>query len=113
MDKPNLQSLAAGRCTDARSLSALSEGDIGAYLSVLPGWSFEQGEIVKTFKFANYYETLTFVNATAWISHRQDHHPDLSVHFNRCRVAYSTHAIHGISTNDFICAAKIETLFAA
>jgi 4a-hydroxytetrahydrobiopterin dehydratase len=51
------------------------------------------------------------VNATAWISHREDHHPDLAVGYNRCEVRYSTHAIGGLSENDFICAAKIDELF--
>jgi 4a-hydroxytetrahydrobiopterin dehydratase len=107
----NLQSLAGASCVDARTLTALSTEDIQSHLAALPGWSIEGGEIAKTFKFKNYYETLAFVNALAWIAHRQDHHPDLSVHYNHCRVAFSTHAIGGISRNDFICAAKIETLF--
>ena len=106
-----LQSLAAGRCADARTLKACTEAQIREHLAQLPEWQFEHGEIAKMFKFANYYETIAFVNALAWISHRQDHHPDLSVHFNRCRVAYSTHAIGGISSNDFVCAARIEMLF--
>ncbi len=54
---------------------------------------------------------MAFVNATAWISHREDHHPDLSVGYNKCRVDYITHAIGGLSENDFICAAKIDALF--
>ena len=51
-------------------------------------------------------------NATAWISHRENHHPDLEVGYNKCRVRYSTHAIGGLSENDFICAAKVEALLA-
>jgi 4a-hydroxytetrahydrobiopterin dehydratase len=112
MATSTLQSLAAASCVDARTLTALSADDIQAHLALLPGWSLEDGEIAKTFKFKNYYETLAFVNALAWIAHRQDHHPDLSVHYNHCRVAFSTHAIGGISRNDFVCAAKIESLFA-
>jgi 4a-hydroxytetrahydrobiopterin dehydratase len=50
------------------------------------------------------------VNATAWISHREDHHPDLEVGYRQCRIRYSTHAIGGLSENDFICAAKIDAL---
>lgn len=110
MDPPTLQSLTAAHCTDARRLKPLSETAIREQLAFLLGWKFEQGEIAKTFTFANYYETIAFVNAIAWVAHRQDHHPDLSVGYNRCRVAYSTHAIGGISSNDFICAAKIEAL---
>jgi 4a-hydroxytetrahydrobiopterin dehydratase len=54
---------------------------------------------------------MAFVNATAWISHREDHHPDITVGYNKCDVAYMTHAIKGISENDFICAAKLDALF--
>jgi 4a-hydroxytetrahydrobiopterin dehydratase len=55
---------------------------------------------------------MAFVNATAWISHREGHHPDLAVGFNKVTVTYLTHAIGGLSENDFICAAKIDALFA-
>jgi 4a-hydroxytetrahydrobiopterin dehydratase len=54
---------------------------------------------------------MAFVNAAAWISHREDHHPDLAVGYNQCRVEYTTHAIGGLSENDFICAAKLDRLF--
>lgn len=67
-------------------------------------------EIQRTFKFRNYYHTIAFVNAVAWIANREDHHPDLEVGYNRCLVRFSTHAIGGLSRNDFICAAKIDGL---
>lgn len=54
---------------------------------------------------------MAFVNAVAWIAHQQDHHPDMEVHFNRCVVHFSTHAVGGLSRNDFICAARIDALF--
>jgi len=66
--------------------------------------------IGRGFKFKNYYEAMAFVNALAWIAHREDHHPDLEVGYNRVHVAFSTHAIGGLSENDFICAAKIDAL---
>jgi len=77
-------------------------------------WSLgEDGKsISRTFKFKNYYHTIAFVNAVAWIAHREDHHPDLEVTYNRCQVRYSTHAIGGLSENDFICAAKVDALSA-
>lgn len=83
---------------------------IESYLKNLAGWEYQAGEIVKTYEFKNYYETIAFVNATAWISHREDHHPNMELSYKRCRVRYSTHAIGGMSENDFICAAKIEAL---
>ena len=73
-------------------------------------WEIAGNELVKTFRFKNYYETMAFVNAIAWISHREDHHPDLEVHYGQCRVRYSTHAVGGLSENDFICAAKVGAL---
>ena len=82
-------------------------------LKTLDGWALSGNEISKTYRFRNYHETMAFVNATAWVSHREDHHPDLEVSYRECRVRYSTHAIGGLSENDFICAAKIDALLAA
>jgi 4a-hydroxytetrahydrobiopterin dehydratase len=80
-------------------------------LKGLKGWILEEGRLVKVYPFTNHYQTMAFVNALAWISHREDHHPDLAVGYNKCRVEYSTHAIGGLSENDFICAAKCDALF--
>lgn len=80
-------------------------------LAGLQGWKVEGGKLAKSFSFANYHETMAFVNALAWISHREDHHPDLAVGYNQCKVTYMTHAIGGLSENDFICAAKCDALF--
>ena len=80
-------------------------------LAKLKAWIVEDGKLVKLYPFKNYYETMAFVNALAWISHREDHHPDLQVGYNKCRVEYATHAIGGLSENDFICAAKADALF--
>jgi 4a-hydroxytetrahydrobiopterin dehydratase len=85
-----------------------------ALLPQLPGWELqENGEaLVKTFRFDDYYRTMAFVNALAFMAHREDHHPDLGVHYNRCVVRYSTHDVGGLSENDLICAAKAERLAA-
>lgn len=83
---------------------------VHASLGDIPGWSLENGELVRGYTFRNFHETMAFVNALAWIAHREDHHPDLEVGYKVCRVRYSTHAIGGISENDFICAAKINAL---
>jgi 4a-hydroxytetrahydrobiopterin dehydratase len=80
-------------------------------LKQLKGWIVEDGKLVKLYAFNNYYQTMAFANALAWISHREDHHPDLQLGYNKCRVEYSTHAIGGLSENDFICAAKCDSLF--
>jgi len=91
-------------------VAALTETQIRTFLTEVPGWERDGGEIAKTFPFKNYYETIAFVNAVAWISHREDHHPDLEVGYNKCKVRYSTHSAGGLSDNDFICAAKIEAM---
>lgn len=62
------------------------------------------------FEFKNYFRTLAFVNAIAYIAIQEDHHPDISFGFNTATVSYSTHAIGGLSENDFICAARIDAL---
>lgn len=82
------------------------------FLSQVSGWSLNEagGEINRTYQFKNYYQTMAFVNALAWIAHHEDHHPDLEVSYNKCRVRYSTHAVKGLTENDFICAAKIDRL---
>src|SRR3990172_1844777 len=83
---------------------------VQGFLADLPGWALVDGKIEKTYSFKNYHQTMAFVNATAWISHQEDHHPDLEVGYKTCKVRYVTHAIGGLSENDFICAAKVEKL---
>jgi len=90
----------------------LGADELAAHLGTLSGWNDEGDRIERTFAFADYHQTLAFVNALAWIAHREDHHPDLGVHFNRCVVAFGTHDAGGVTLNDVICAAKAERLFA-
>ncbi len=80
-------------------------------LKQLDGWELNDNRISKTFAFKNYYQTIAFVNAVAWMTHREDHHPDMTVGYSKCRVEYTTHAVGGLSDNDFICAAKVDALF--
>ena len=104
--------LARKKCKPCEGgVAALKPQEIEVLLGQLAGWDYTSGVIAKTYSFKNYYQTLAFVNATAWISHREDHHPDIALGYNQCRVAYSTHAIGGLSENDFICAAKLDRLF--
>jgi len=91
----------------------LSSSRVQALLSELHadwGSAADGVEISRTFRFGNYYQTMAFVNALAWIAHAEDHHPDIEVSYNHCHVRYSTHAIGGLSENDFICAARIDAL---
>ena len=91
--------------------ATVSDARAAELLSRLADWSRDGKEIVKTYSFKNYYETMAFVNASAWVSHREDHHPDLEVGYNKCRVRYSTHSAGGLTEKDFACAAKLEVLF--
>ena len=104
--------LARQRCKPCEGgVSPLKPAEIEQMLKRVDGWAFQNGVITRTYEFKNYYQTMAFVNAAAWISHREDHHPDMTVGYNKCRVDYSTHAIGGLSENDFICAAKLDALF--
>lgn len=108
----NVSDLAHKQCKPCEGgVAPLKPEEIANLLKQLDGWEHVNGVLAKTYHFKNYYQTMAFVNATAWISHREDHHPDITVGYNSCRVAYVTHAINGLSENDFICAAKVDALF--
>ncbi|MAZ40351.1 MAG: 4a-hydroxytetrahydrobiopterin dehydratase [Legionellales bacterium] len=81
-------------------------------LAELNGWDLksDNNEIIRSFHFKDFYETMAFVNAIAWMAHQENHHPDMEVSYNHVLVRYSTHAIGGLTENDFICAAKIDQL---
>lgn len=94
---------------------ALGPTDIVTQLTQLngeqpDGWKLIDGSIEKTYRFANFHETIGFVNALAWIANREDHHPDLAVSYNRCVVRFNTHDVNGISISDFFCAAAVDAL---
>jgi 4a-hydroxytetrahydrobiopterin dehydratase len=99
-------------CRPREGESALDRDAASSYLAESPGWALNDTgtAISRTFRFRNYYETIAFVNALAFIVHRQDHHPDLEIGYNRCTVRFSTHSVKGLSENDFICAARINSL---
>lgn len=83
-----------------------------ALLGQVPGWKIsEDGKsISRRFPFKGFHGTMAFVNALAWIAHQQDHHPDFAAGYNYCDVTFTTHAVKGLSENDFICAARINAL---
>ena len=105
--------LARAHCLPRRGHEhRLGQARIAELMPQLPGWELaEEGRaLLRTFAFKDYHHTLAFVNALAWIAHRQDHHPDLSVHYNRCVVRFNTHDVHGLSVTDFECARRIEAM---
>ncbi len=94
---------------------ALGATELVTHLSKLngeqvPGWRLIDGALEKTFSFKNYYETMAFVNALAYIAHVEDHHPDLAVKYSQCTVRFNTHDVGGISVSDFFCASKADAL---
>ena len=95
---------------------ALNPTEVVSRLAAAPDWKLagdgENVAIVKTYRFANYYETISFVNAVAFVANAQDHHPDLSVHYDRCVVRFNTHDVKGLSETDFDCASQVDALLA-
>lgn len=93
---------------------ALTAPEIVAKLVEIPGWVLDgdgaEVAIQKTFRFANYLETMSFVNAVAFVAERHDHHPDMSVHYGRCVVRFNTHDVQGISITDIECAMEVDAL---
>jgi 4a-hydroxytetrahydrobiopterin dehydratase len=94
---------------------ALSATEVVTHLTQLngdsaQGWKLMEGALEKTFAFANFHETMGFANAVAWIAHREDHHPEMTVAFGRCTVRFNTHDVAVISLSDFHCAAAVVQL---
>ena len=93
----------------------LSDGDLKQYVAAVDSWILQDGKLCRSFNFNNYYQTLAFVNAIAYVIHAQDHHPDLAISYQCCTARFNTHSVNagkgGITENDFICAAKIDAIF--
>ena len=106
-----MSALVNGHCS--AKAAAVGDAERAALLAQVPGWQVVDGKLERRFGFANYYETIAFVNALAWLSHQQDHHPELVVSYKECAVRYNTHSAGGaLSLNDFICAARASELVA-
>lgn len=106
-----MKELILRRCVQQKG-PALTRTAAKTLMKQLAGWTMNATakEIRRTFAFKDYYRTMAFVNAVAWIAHREDHHPDMAVGYNKATVVFSTHSVSGLSENDFICAAKIDAL---
>jgi len=99
-------------CKPLEGQPPMGAAAIDSHLAHLPGWALKDGAIERRYDFSDFHATMAFVNALAWVAHREDHHPDLAVSYNRCVVRFNTHSVGGISINDFICAAKADALLA-
>ena len=107
-----MSTLASKKCKPCEGgVAPYTEAQARDLLKQLKGWILEGGRLVKVYPFTNYYQTMAFVNALAWISHREDHHPDLEVGYNNCKVTYTTHDAGGLSEKDYDCAGKAYALF--
>lgn len=112
----DLVPLVQAHCIPRRgSEHRLPEARLRELMPQVPGWqTAEEGRaLVREFRFQDYYRTMSFVNALAHMANAEDHHPDLSVHYDRCLVRFSTHDAGGLSENDFICAARASALYPA
>ena len=109
-----MEELAKQSCKPCEGgVEALSPEQTGKLMNALhEGWllSADGLEISRLFEFPAYSRTLGFANAVAWIAIAEGHHPVLTISYGSCGVSYTTHAINGLSDNDFICAAKIDRL---
>jgi 4a-hydroxytetrahydrobiopterin dehydratase len=109
-----MNDLAEKRCKPCEGGIAplMQEKAQGLMVSLASGWGLtEDGKALRReFRFKDFYRTMSFVNAIAHVANIEDHHPDLEVGYGVCRVLFTTHAIKGLSENDFICAAKIDRI---
>ncbi len=105
--------LSKSRCVSCEGLThPLSENQVENLMPQVKYWKVQKNttQIYKEYKFKDFYQTMAFVNAISWIANQENHHPDLEVGYNYCNITLMTHAINGLSQNDFICAAKIDNL---
>ncbi len=91
---------------------ALTASQAEKLTTQVKGWDVieDATKLYKSYKFNNFYETMAFVNAIAWIANSENHHPDLEIGYNYCHITFTTHALKGLTHNDFICAAKVDKL---
>ena len=94
----------------SKGTPALGSKAVTTYLKECRGWTIARGELVREFKFADYYQTMSNVVAIAMLAQSEDHHPDMQVGYTTLTVRYSTHSVGGLSEVDFICAAKINQM---
>ncbi len=108
-----MDDLSAGHCVPCEGgQPPLTEPEIEKHLKQVTEWSLNEDKttISRRFQFKSFQKTIFFINAIAWIANQEGHHPTLEAGYDYCLVKYTTHAVKGLSKNDFICAAKIDAL---
>lgn len=101
------------RCVGCEGgIPAMKKDEIEKLMPEIKGWEVNKDgtQLSRRYTFKGFYKTMAFVNAIAWIANQENHHPDMEVGYNYCLVKYSTHAVNGLTKNDFICAAKVNQL---
>lgn len=100
------------RCVPCESgMPPLTDSEVAKYIQQVSGWQTDYKKIWKEFKFKDFITTIGFVNKVALLAQEEGHHPDMEVHYSRVKVELWTHAIGGLSENDFILAAKVGQLY--
>ena len=92
------------------NMPPLAEERANELLKQIPGWEIKDGHVFRQFKFKNFRESISFVNKVAEIAEAEGHHPDMAIHYNKVTIELWTHAVNGLSENDFILAAKINKI---
>ena len=111
MISDRIRLIASGKCGPCKDAVPFTNKEASERLGELPDWSLQSGSIQKEFRFKSYLSGLEFAYSLGKIAERQDHHPEMLVGWRRVRVTFSTHAIKGLSKNDFIMAAKAELAY--
>jgi 4a-hydroxytetrahydrobiopterin dehydratase len=91
-----------------RGTPPLTEAEVESSIREIPGWSLQKGHLFKEFKFDDFKEAIGFVNRVADVAEREDHHPNIAIQYNKVSLDLWTHAINGLSENDFILASKVD-----
>ena len=105
--------LASEKCVPCNDAKPFTVEEVRERLKDLPGWSLQSGSIEKEFRFKSYVDGLEFAYSLGRIAEVENHHPDIFIGWRRIKVVLSTHAIKGLSQNDFIMAAKSEKEYQA
>ena len=106
----NSENLVNGKCKSCEGIgSAFGLEETARYLAMVPGWSVADGKVIeKTYASKNFVEAMAMANRITEVAEQEDHHPDLHVSYRKLRVELTTHALGGLTENDFILAAKID-----
>ncbi len=105
-----MSDLAKKKCVPCEGGPPMSDIEAEKMLTQLKDWKLHAGKLVKEFKFTDFNESIKFVNKIADIAEAEGHHPDITINYDKVKIELITHAVGGLSENDFILAAKIDEI---